>query len=416
MLHASKFCPRIYPIFSTAVPAEIDRAQGIDPTGTLNRQKINEIGRVGTVGYVKKTPSITYRLTQTEYGSFEFWRKIANKTDVATTITQEDFKTSACDISAFLTDDDGTFLGTLLYPNLRTSGFDLNIGSPDATIERTFNLVGEQAFTFKGAAPYYINVDKTATASGDNTIDCSTRIPAIDPDAAVSASDAVKYIYRVVRTRDGVSTQLVPDVSGGFTYSNSTHLVTIDGVEPDDEFRVWFASATAPATLFTENNTDAAGLNADVASIYLYVPGSGKPSAEDYLYRLQSVSIGVAFTRNDLKEIGNKDVVLRGINETKITVKLGEIMGQMTMDEVLRGVDSTFTRLDISKLSDNVSLIVKFYEDNTKETLMYGMMLEGLSPTDIAQGAASNQYVKKDATLEGEEIVISNANADLGNF
>jgi hypothetical protein len=416
MIHASKFQPRIFPIYGIGVPSEIDRAQSIDPTATLNRQKINEIGRVGTVGYVKKTPSVAYRLNQTEYGSFEFWRKIANKTDSETTITQEDFKTSAFDICAFLTDDDGTFRGTLLYPNLRTTGFDLNIGNPDATIERSFNFVGEQAYTFKGAAPYYINVDKTATTSGDNTIDVSLRAPAIDPDAAVGATDAVKYIARVVRTREGVSEQLNPDVSGGFTYSHLTHLITVDGVLPDDFFRVWYASASAPATFFTENNTDPAGLNADVCSIYLYVPGSGKPSADDYLYRIQSVSIGVAFTRSDLKEIGNKDVVQRGVNETKVTVKLGRIMEKFTMDDVLRGVAEDFTKLDISKLSSNVSLIVKIFEDNTKATLKYGMKLDALSPTDVAQGAASNQYVKADATLEGEEITISTDNSEIGSL
>ena len=416
MLHASKFQPRIFPIFGNGVPAEIDRAQGIDPTGTLNRQKLNEIGRVGTVGYIKKTPSITYRLTQTEYGSFEFWRKIANVGDAETTITQEDFKTAAFDICAFLTDDNSTFLGTLLYPNMRTAGFSLNIGNPDATIERTFNFVGEQAYTLKGAAPYYISVDKTVASSGDNTIDVSTRAPAIDPDAAVSATDAVKYIARVVQIRSGVAVELNPDVSGGFTYSNATKLVTVDGVLPTDFYRVFFASASAPATLFTNNDTDVAGLNADVASIYLYVPGSGKPSSDDYLYRLQSVSIDGAFTRNDLKEIGNKNVVLRGVNETKMSVKLGEIMGVMTMDEVLRGVGSTFTKIDISKMSDNVTLIVKFFEDNTKATLKYGMYLPALSPTDIAQGAASNQYVKKDATLEGETITISTDNTELGNI
>jgi hypothetical protein len=410
-IHASKFCPKIFPVFGTSVPAEIDRAQSITPSATLNRDKVNEIGRVGVVGFISKTPSITWNLTQFEYGNFEFWRKLTNVADSATTITQESFKTSAVDICAFLTDDNGTFRGTILYPNLRCAGFDLNIGSPDATIERSFNLVGEQAYTFKGAAPYYISVDKTATASGDNTIDLSARTPAADPDAPAGASDAVEFIYRVVRVRNGVADQLVPDVD--FTYSTGTKLVTLNDVEPDDFFRVWHSSAVAPSTLFAENNVDVAGLNADVASIFLYVPGSGKPSATDYLYRIQSVSIGAAFTREDLKEIGNKDVVQRGVKETKVTVKLGRIMEKFTMEEVLRGVDEDFTKLDISKLSSNVSLIVKIYADNTKDTLKYGILLTGLSPTDVAQGATANEYVTADATLEGEEMVISTDDDEL---
>ena len=413
MQHSSKYCPRIFPVFGKGVPAEIDRAQGIDPTGTLNRQKINEIGRVGIVGWVKKTPSITYALKQFEYGSFEFWRKITNVDDSVETITQENFKNAAVDICAFLIDDDDSFSGTVLYPNLRTASFDLNIGDPDATIDRSFNFVGEQAYTYKGAAPYYINVDKDVTNSADNEVDCGTREPAIDPDAAVGASDAVKYIYRVVKISDGIAEQLVPDVSGGYTYSNATKLVTVDSVLPADFIRVWFASADAPATLFTPNDVDAAGLNADVVSIYLYVPGSGKPSGDDYLYRIQSVSVSCAFTREDLKEIGNKDVVQRGVNETKLTVKLGRILQKFTIDEVLRGVAPEFTKLDISKLSSDISLIVKIYSDNTKATLEYGMLATGLSPTDVGQGAAANQYVKADATLEGENLTISTDNAVL---
>lgn len=416
MLHASKFQPRIIPIFGTGDPAEIDRAQDITPTGTLNREKVNEIGRVGTVGFVKKTPSITYDLNQLEYGSFEFWRKVANVDDSATTITQEDFKTAAVDICAFLTDDDGTFLGTLLYPNLRTSGFELTIGSPDDTIARSFNLVGEQSYTYKGAAPYYISLDKTVASSGDNTIDCSARVPAIDPDAAAGATDAVKYIYRVVRTRSGVSTKLNPDVTGGYTYSNSTNLITVDDAEVDDFYRVWYASATAPATLFTNNDSDPAGLNADVASIYLYVPGSGKPSGDDYLYRLQSVTISPSLTRDDKKEIGNKDVVLYGVSETACNVTLGSIMGEMTMEEALRGVDSDYTKIDISKFSDDITLIVRIYEDNTKETLKWGFNIPNLSPTDINQGASANAYVTKGATLEGEEFTLSTDTTELGSL
>lgn len=415
-IHASKFQPRIVPIFGKGVPAEIDRAQTIEPSPALNREKENEIGRVGTVGWITKTPSVPYRLTQTEYGNFEFWRKLTNVEDSETTITQEDFVISAVDFMAFLTDSTGVFEGTWVYPNLRTTGFELNIGSPDATIERNFNLIGEQAYLLRGAAPYYISLDKEAVNSGDNTIDCATRAPAIDPDAAVSATDAVKYIARLVRTRDGVSTELVPDVTGGYTYSNATKLITVDGVEPDDYFRVWYASATAPATLFTNNDVDVAGLNADVASVYLYIPASGKPSVDDYLYKLQSVAITAAFTREDNKEIGNKNVVQRGIKETKLTVKLGNIMEAMTMEQVLRGVDANYTKLDISKFSSNISLIVKIFSDNTKSTLKYGFKLDNLCPSDISQSAAKNEYVKSGATLEGEEIIISTSNAALGGL
>ena len=414
MLHASKFQPEIIPINGSAAAQTISRAQAMDPTGTLNRQKINEIGRLETVGWVKKTPTITYKLTQTEYGSFDFWRKLTNSADSVQTIDLTNFRIASFDIAAFLTDDDGSFRGTLVYPHLRTTSFDLNIGSPDATIERTFNFVGEKAVTFRGNAPYFISVDKTSTGPSDNLIDCSVRAPAINPDVPVGFSNAQKYIFRLMRTRAGISTLLDPVLD--YTYNTGTKMVTVVDAQNLDFFRVWFASASAPATLFTKNDVDAAGLNADTSSIYMYIPASGEPNSQAYVYRLQSVALAVAFTRSDLKEIGNPEVVQLGINEYKTTVKLGRILEKFTIEEVLRGAGTDYPVLDISKLSTNVSLIIKIFTDNTKQTLLYGMKLDKLTPTDVTQGAAANQYVKADDSLEGETVIISTDNAQIGGL
>jgi len=143
MIHASLYQPNIFPV-GAGTPGSIARAQGIDPTANTNFQRVKEIGRLYTVGYIRKIPTVTYRMTQIEYGSFDFWKQIVNKPKVGTTlITLEDFKTAAFDIAAYTTDDVGqVYRGVMLYPFMRTSGFSLNIGNPDATIERTFNFVG----------------------------------------------------------------------------------------------------------------------------------------------------------------------------------------------------------------------------------------------------------------------------------
>lgn len=413
MIHSSKFQPRIYPL-GLGEPSEIDRAQGIDPTTTTNFQRIKEIGRLDTVGYVRKIPTIAYRLTQIEYGSFEFWRKITNKADATTTITEQDFKITAFDIAAFLTDDDGTFRGTLVYPNLRTSGFAINIASPEATCERTFNFVGEEAHTWKDTNPYYIYVTKTVGSGADNLIDLAANTPTIDPDVDVSKTDAQKYIYRVTRIRSGIVTVCLPDVD--YTYSNSTKKITLLGELTSDVYKVWHTSLVAPSPIFTPNDVDAPGINATSASIFLYVPGSGKPTSSDYLFRIQSVSVDVAFTRADLKEVGNRQVVQRGIDQTKVTVKLGRILEKFTIDEVLRGVAPGYGHIDVENLGTNISLIVKFFSDDSKTTLLYGMLVPKLAPADIAQGAAVNAYIKSDATLDGESLTISTDNAQIGNF
>jgi len=413
-INSSKYQPRIYPVNGEGAPAEIDRAQSIDPTTALNRDKIEEIGRDGVVGFVKRSPTVTYRMTQLEYGSMEFWRKITNKADSVNTITLDDFKTPTFDIAAFLTDDDGTFRGTLVYPKLRTSGFSINISDPDATIERTFDLVGEQHLVWQGANKYYIHVEHTAGSGNDDVVDLSARTPVIDPDIDVSKTDAEKYIHRVVRIRSGVSTEL--DLSSDVTYNTGTEELTILDVQTGDIFKTWHTSSAAPATLFTPNDTDPSALNADSAEIFLYLPASGSPTQSDKILRLQSATIDVTFDREDLKEIGNSQVVQRSVIDSTVNVTLGRILEQFTIEEVLRGEAPGYGKIDVEKLTDNASLIIKIYEDNTKTTLKYGFKADNLSPTDLSNSAAINANVNQENTIEGESLIISSDNAQLGNF
>lgn len=414
MIHSSNYQPRIYPVNGPGSPADIDRAQTIDPAVALNRDKIQEIGNENTVGYVKKTPKVTYKLKQMEYGNIEFWRKLCNKDDTVNTFVLSDFKTPCFDIAAYLTDDDGTFRGTLVYPNLRTAGFSIAIGNPDTTVERTFDLVGEEAVVWQGPNKYMQYLEYTATTGTDNVIDLSTNAPVLDPDSLSYFTTCEKYIYRIVLIRSGLATVL--DLSTDATYDTTTKHITIANVLAGDTFKVWYTNANVPSVMFTPNTTDASALAANSVSIYLYIPGSGSPSSSNYLYRLQSASIDVSFTREDLMEIGNTQIVQRGINTYKVSVKLGRILEQFTMEEVLRGEAPGYGKLDIQQLTDNASLIVKVFSDDTKQTFLYGFKADNLCPSDLSNGAGINAYVKADNTIEGETLIISSDNTQLGNF
>ena len=63
-----------------------------------------------------------------------------NKGTTVTQINWTDFATSAVDIAGYKTDDNGTFLGTIWYPKLRVNSFSVNIGDPEALIERNFGI------------------------------------------------------------------------------------------------------------------------------------------------------------------------------------------------------------------------------------------------------------------------------------
>lgn len=402
MIHASYYKPRIVPVLGDVESAEIDRAQSIDPTSTLNREKVEEIGRDGAVGYLKKSPTIGYRLGQLEYGSIEFWEKLINSSGKGgvgeSAIDLNDFKTPYFDICAYLTDDDGTFRGTMWYPALRTSGFSINIGDPQARVERSFDFVGESSIIWQGDNKYVIFDKYECGSGGDNDIDLSAKMPAEDPD------NPGTYMLRVVRVRSGVSTVLVDGTD--FTYASGGTL-TITTVLAGDVIKYWYTSAVAPVTQFTPNDSDASALLGDCVSIYLYVPASGHPVAGDYVYRLQSVNLEVRLDREDQREIGNKNVVQRGVRTKTVTATLGRILEQFTIEEVLRGEAAGYGKIDIEKFTDQVALIVKVFSDNTKTTFKYGFLATGMTPTEIRGGANVSEYVKGETALEGENLSIS---------
>jgi hypothetical protein len=408
----------IYPVNGLGGAASIARAQAIDPTVATNFQIIKEIGSVNTVGFVRKIPKVGYRMTQTEYGNFGFWQQITNKASSVTTLTQEDFKTTAFDLVSLATDDNGTVLGTLLYPFMRTTGFSLHIGNPDATIERTFAFDGEKAIYWQTPNTYYtMDVFICGTATDD--IKVLANVPVSDPDIAaeyVSPSDALLYIYRVVHitASTGVATILTADVDYSFVHTTKT-LTLIASVASGDTVKVFYTTSTKPtAETWSQDLASAAGINATSASIFLYVPGSGETANQNFVYRLQSIALDVAQTRADQKQIGTRDVIQLGVDVTKVTVKLGRIMEKLTVENVLRGAGAGYPKIDVENLGTNMSVMAYIYSDDFKQTFLYGFKMPKLAPADIAQGVSVNAYVKADVTLFGEMITISNDVTQLG--
>ena len=403
MIHASNFKPRVFPYNGDVSDAEIDRAQSIDPDITLNREEVKEIGRDGVVGYLKRTPTVPYNLTQYEYGNFEFWRKLTNQADSVLSVDLNDFKTSMVDICGYLTDDDDVFLGTVQYPKLRTAGFSWTIGDPDAVIERSFSLIGEDAIIWQGANKYFILNEKTmgSAETGSIAIDLSARPPVLDPD--LPAGDDSDYFIRILRVRAGVTSELA--LTTNYTYVTGTSTLTILGSLVGDVIKTYYTSGTAPATIFTDNDVDPAGIMADCVTIEL--------TAGDRLYRLQDVTIDVAFDRADYKEIGNTEVVQRGITDKTVTVSLGRFLEDFSIEEALRGVSADYGKINPREFADNLSISVKIYTDNTKTTFAYGFLVDGLSPTSLRGGASVDEYSRRENTLEGNTLLISTTIADL---
>lgn len=422
MNSSSDFKPRLFPVLGAGSPAEIDRAQGIDPTITLNREKVTEIGRDGAVGYIKKSPTVGYRLGQLEYGSIEIYQKLIN-TDTLGNVGQDaidlnDFKTPYFDICAYITDDDGTFEGTVHYPTLRVAGFSVSIADPQAIIERSFDLIGEKAIIWQEGNKYLIVNEKILGSAGDNTITFGsasdfTQVPVKDPD-----TDGVtdEYILRVVHVDDSAGTSQVLTRTTDWSYSDGTKTLTISAsVDANDTIRVTYTSADAPDTQFTLNDADPSALSGESADIFMVV---GDPTgSESRLIRLQSITLDVAFDREDQMEIGNTEVVQRGIKTKTVTITLGRLMEDFSIEEILRDkFGDSYGKIDVEKFVDNLTIVIKIFEDSTKSTLKYGFMAKNLTPSELRPSIATEEYGNRENVLIGEELIISADNTKIGSI
>ena len=401
MIHSSYYKPHVFPVYGDVGDAEIDRLQELRATNTLNRTKIEEIGRVGNVDWRKSTPTVSVTLRQLEYGSMELFRKLANKGNTVSQINLTDFATSSVDIAGYKTDDNGTFLGTIYYPDLRVAGFGLNIGDPGALVERNFSLIGEDETILQNNNKYLIFKRSVVASGGSNvTVTLSDPTPVYDQD------NSGRFLFKVVKVSAGVATLLEPGT--GWSY-NGAGALTINGVSATgDVILSWYSGSAyiGGSTPFVQNDTDLSSVNAEQCSIFL--------QSSTYVYRLQSVAVDVTFDRTDIKEIGNTKVVARGVKDTSVKVTLGRILEAWTIEEILRGkAGVSYGKIDPRNFLSNLNLVIKIYSDSTKSTFKMGYKFLNLSPTSLEGGTPINDYVTRGATLETDTGFITTVNAVL---
>jgi hypothetical protein len=405
VIHAKLVQPRIFPHNSARAPEQIDRAQNIGGDLTLNQEKLYEIGRDGKLGVRKQTPTLAYSMTQFEYGSMAFWYALANKEDPSSggldnSIDLDDIKSTTFDITAYMTDDDNTFRGTMWFPKLRVNGFSLNIGDPDATVERTFDLVGEDFKILDGK--YFAYETGTAVGNGIQTV-------VLSPAPVLYALN--KYIFRVLRVRAGVCTELVEDAvstydANTWRYDVGTTSVLVQTGLTGDIIKVYYEAATAYDTLWADNDVDSDALFADSCEIYMKV-GTGTR-----IYRLQSIGIDVSFERTDYKEIGNKEIVQRGAKSKTVTVALDRFNEGFSMEDILAS-DTTYPYIDPRDFADDIQLMVKIFSDSTHTVFKMGYLIDNLSPTALGTSQAVEDYNKVTNSLEADNVKISNDESEI---
>jgi len=408
MIAGNSTRPRIFGENGVRPEEQIDRAQRFTGDFAQPITKLFELGRLLELGSKKDPATLTGTLEVNETGSMSLIRSFANQADPGSagdeSINLDDIAATKVDIATFLTDDDGTFRGTLHYPKLRVSGFSINIADPDAIVARSFSLVGEDVAVLDGK---YLALERaTAIAPGAQTIDLS-------PEPIEYASG--KYILKVIRTRAGVVSYLLEDAVPSYAadtwhleVASGNYSIVIQSGLVADEYQVYYVSATAYDTLWTDNDVDPDAVYANQCSIYLKV--GTDPAA--YLYRVQSVGIDGTFDRADFKEIGNADVVQSGVNKKTVTVKLGQMAEQFTLDKALAG-NPAYPYYNARDFVSNLTLLVKIYTDSTKTTFLKGYKISSLAVTTKAHGATPEEKNPNDSTLESSNFVESTNEADI---
>lgn len=406
MIQSSNYKPVVLQTYGTGVKQNIDRVTDLSVGGSLNRTKRKELGTENEVGWKVSKPSVSVSMSQFEYGELDFFQALSNT--ALTSLTQANYKTSAVDILAFKTDDAGTFLGTTWYPKCRTSGFSINIGSPDDDVTRSFSLVGEDKNDFYYNNKYVIELIATVGSgeTGSYNIVIGSGDYATYPDPVQDPDTSGLYIQRIVEiAADGTTADLVEGTD--FTYTHGTTTINISAAVAGT-YKVIYTAATyiSGATPFTSNSLDLSGISADSVSVYL-------ATTSDYIYRLQSVALDIAFTRFDAGEIGNAEVVQRGVRETAVNITLGRNLESYTLEEFLLGASANHGKVDIREYLDSIVFIIKFYTDKTKTTFKYGIRVTNLSPTEDSDQVSVDNYVTKNVTLQASTFTISTNEATI---
>lgn len=391
MIHSSLVKPKIYPINGNSTAAQLDRIQDITEDITLNRTKRKEVGRDGKVDHKKGTPSARYTLRQFEYGNIDIYKRLSNSGDSDNSILLNDFKNSISDTAVFLTDDDGTYRGTIWLPKLRVAGFSLNLSDPEADIERSFDLVGEDYKILYAGNKYFIQ-NRSTVASGEasKVIDLSTYTPAENPD------DAGKYMLKVTRY-NGTTTVYLTETTD-YTYSSVAKELTVTGNSTGDIITAYYSSASEPAGIWTDNDVDAGGIPCENASIYV--------STSTYLYRIQSCTVDATLERFDIGEMGNSEKVKFGAKNKTVRITLGRNLEVFSLEEAMRGAGADYGILDAREFADDVNFYIRIYSEKAKTNHLLTYKSTACTPVSGSGGRPVDDYITQGMVLETDNLLI----------
>ena len=406
IIHAGYWKPKVYPVNGDVTPAEIDRLQEFRGAPTLPVDQLYEIGRYDKLCSQKRPPEVAITQRQFEYGSLEYFLKLANKAS-GDLVRLREFDDAFVHFVGYEGFDETTFNSSILFPKARLNGMGLSIAGPEDVIERSFDLTADSKLVWQNNNKYFI-YKRYLLESGDLGSGNIATVTVDDPDP-VQDPDNTTYLYEVIRVRGSETTELV--LTDDYTFDNVTGTLTIQDSQVGDVIKVYYTSSSyiSGEEYHTLNDSDSCALRAYNASIYL-VDGA----VTNYIYRLSALTIDATLDRQDVREIGNNETVETGLRTRTVRVSANGFVKDYTLEEVLRGVaGSSYGKIDIEKFKDTITLVIKIYETSDKQAFKIGYQVDNLAVAGMDRGVPVNDFITKAVTLESDNLLITTNESNL---
>ncbi len=303
---------------------------------------------------------------------------------------------------------DGVMLRTIWFPKTSIVTLGSDIADPEARIERTFDLAGDNKRVLREANLLLIVRSNTAPSgtSGNFIIDGTT----LDPAPASDPNNSGQFILRLDRTRAGDTDTL--EFTLDFTYNSGLNEITIIDGQTDDVYRIYYSATTFgtagdPTTV--DPCTPPEFIQAESVTVLI---SDGITELE--LDLLTSLSISATLNRIDETVIGNEERVLREIEDTPVDVSLtGRVKDSEFALAFMEKLGTTHGITDVKLYTDNVRVTVKIYDDATKSNFLIGYQISDLTFNDDNEEFTANEFGTIDLTASSSEMKITTTEADL---
>lgn len=406
--HARAYSPWFIPN-KGGTPDDLHGITNIGGAGaSVDREDIFVVGRKTKCGTDQDTPESTVPITQLERGTIDGYLLLSNlSAEPAGGITLDDFSNSLVDVALYGRDSfNGVLESTVWFPKTAISTLGIDIADPEARIERSFDMEGDDELNLTDANKLLIHRTATSAVTGAFVITGAI----LDPTPIVDPNNAGIFILRVDQTRAGVTTTL-KEVTD-YTYDDILNTLTILASVTGDVYNVYYTAGDfgIPGDPTTPDNEAVCFLKAE--NVTVLIQDATSPQIE--VDCLTSLSINATLNRIDESCLGSSERLLREISDTPVTIGLsGRVKKSQIQKALMNKLGTTHGIQSVKLYKDDVKVTVKIYSDATKTTFLLGYQVGNLAFDDSSLDVTANDFATLDINLGSDELLITAVEANL---